>query len=37
MKHTRIIVTRYGGPDALQVLEEERPWAVPRIFGDSSV
>ena len=25
MKHTRIIVTRYGGPDALQVLEEERP------------
>jgi NADPH2:quinone reductase len=25
MRHTRIIVTRYGGPDALQVLEEERP------------
>ena len=25
MKHTRIIVLRYGGPDALQVLEEERP------------
>lgn len=25
LKHTRIIVTRYGGPDALQVLEEERP------------
>jgi len=25
MKHTRIVVTRYGGPDALQVLEEERP------------
>ncbi len=25
MKHTRIIVTRYGGPDALEVLEEERP------------
>ncbi len=25
MKHTRIIVSRYGGPDALQVLEEERP------------
>ena len=25
MKHTRIIVTRYGGPDALQVIEEERP------------
>jgi NADPH2:quinone reductase len=25
MTHTRIIVTRYGGPEALQVLEEERP------------
>jgi NADPH:quinone reductase len=25
MKHTRIIVTQYGGPDALQVLEEEYP------------
>jgi len=25
MKHTRIIVTHYGGPDALQVLEEEWP------------
>ena len=25
MKHTRIIVTHYGGPDALQVLEEESP------------
>jgi len=25
MKHKRIIVTHYGGPDALQVLEEERP------------
>ena len=25
MKHTRIIVTHYGGPDALQVLQEERP------------
>jgi NADPH2:quinone reductase len=25
VKHTRIIVTRYGGPDALQVLEEECP------------
>ena len=24
-KHTRIIVTHYGGPDALQVLEEECP------------
>ena len=25
MKHMRIIVTHYGGPDALHVLEEERP------------
>ena len=25
MTHTRIIVTRYGGPDALQVIEEECP------------
>ncbi|HSE66452.1 MAG TPA: medium chain dehydrogenase/reductase family protein [Gemmatimonadales bacterium] len=25
MKHTRIIVTHYGGPDALQVVEEDRP------------
>lgn len=25
MRHRRIIVTHYGGPDALQVLEEERP------------
>jgi NADPH:quinone reductase len=25
VKHTRIIVTYYGGPDALQVLEEECP------------
>jgi NADPH2:quinone reductase len=25
MRHTRIVVTRYGGPDALQALEEERP------------
>ena len=25
MKHTRIIVDHYGGPDALQVLEEECP------------
>ena len=24
-RHTRIIVTHYGGPDALQVVEEERP------------
>lgn len=25
MKHTRIVVTHYGGPDALDVLEEESP------------
>ncbi len=25
MKHTRIIVTHYGGPDALQAVEEEYP------------
>jgi NADPH:quinone reductase-like Zn-dependent oxidoreductase len=25
MKHTRIIVTHYGGPDALQVVQEESP------------
>ena len=25
MKYTRIIVTHYGGPDALQVVEEECP------------
>src|SRR5512138_2314245 len=25
MRHTRVVVTHYGGPDALQVLEEERP------------
>jgi NADPH:quinone reductase-like Zn-dependent oxidoreductase len=25
VKHTRIIVTRYGGPDALRVVEEECP------------
>ncbi len=25
MRHTRIIVTRYGGPDALQVVEDECP------------
>lgn len=25
MKHTCVIVTHYGGPDALQVIEEERP------------
>jgi NADPH:quinone reductase-like Zn-dependent oxidoreductase len=25
VRHTRIIVTHYGGPDALQVLEEECP------------
>jgi NADPH:quinone reductase len=25
MKHIRIVVTYYGGPDALQVIEEECP------------
>jgi len=25
VKHTRIVVTHYGGPDALQVVEEECP------------
>jgi NADPH:quinone reductase-like Zn-dependent oxidoreductase len=25
VKHTRIVVTRYGGPDALQMLQEECP------------
>ena len=25
MKHTRILVTHYGGPEVLQVIEEERP------------
>ena len=25
MRHTRIIVTHYGGPDGLRVVEEERP------------
>ena len=25
MRHTRVIVTHYGGPDALQVVEEECP------------
>src|SRR5512138_1541726 len=25
MKHKRVIVTRYGGPDALRVIEEECP------------
>jgi len=25
MKHTRILVPHYGGPDALELLEEERP------------
>ncbi len=29
MKHTRIIVTHYGGPDALQVIEEECPEPKP--------
>jgi NADPH2:quinone reductase len=25
VRHTRIVVTRYGGPDGLQLVEEERP------------
>jgi NADPH:quinone reductase len=25
VRHTRIVVTRYGGPEAIQVLEEDRP------------
>ena len=25
MKHTRIVVTHYGGPETIQVIEEERP------------
>ena len=25
MRHTRVVVTRYGGPEVLQVLEEDRP------------
>jgi NADPH2:quinone reductase len=25
MKHTRIVVARYGGPDVLQVIDDERP------------
>ena len=29
MKHKRIVVTHYGGPDALEVLEEERPEPKP--------
>jgi NADPH:quinone reductase-like Zn-dependent oxidoreductase len=29
VRHTRIIVTQYGGPAALQVIEEECPWPQP--------
>jgi NADPH:quinone reductase-like Zn-dependent oxidoreductase len=29
VRHTRIIVTRYGGPDALEVIEEESPQPHP--------
>ena len=25
MRHTRVVVTHYGGPDALRVVEEECP------------
>ena len=34
MRHTRIVVTHYGGPDALQVVEEECPapnWGEVRV------
>ncbi len=30
MKHTRVIVTHYGGPDTLRILEEECPEPGPR-------
>ncbi|MBI4913545.1 MAG: zinc-binding dehydrogenase [Acidobacteria bacterium] len=29
MRHTRIVVTRYGGPDVLQAVEEEVPEPMP--------
>jgi len=29
MRHTRIVVTHYGGPDTLQVVEEELPEPKP--------
>jgi NADPH2:quinone reductase len=29
MKHTRVVVTHYGGPDALEVIEEECPEPKP--------
>ena len=29
MRHTRILVTHYGGPDAIEVVEEERPEPKP--------
>src|SRR5512140_1823965 len=29
MKHTRILVTHYGGPDAIRVVEEECPEPSP--------
>ena len=29
MKYTRIVITHYGGPDALQVVEEECPEPKP--------
>jgi len=29
MKHTRIVVTHYGGPEVLQVIEEDRPEPKP--------
>ena len=33
MTHTRIIVTHYGGPEALHVLEEECPVELTRFDG----
>ena len=29
MRHARIVVTHYGGPEALRVVEEERPEPKP--------
>ncbi|WP_455377510.1 medium chain dehydrogenase/reductase family protein [Petrachloros mirabilis] len=34
MKHRRIVITHYGGPESLQVLEEERP--APK-YGEARV
>ena len=29
VRHTRFIVTRYGGPDVFQVVQEDRPETIP--------